>query len=76
MVLLHGEGRRPEDKRKDKVQRAHTGWNPKRHIELVSLLLWHKMVAVRWFVWFSLSTVVRQAGGRQAKTKIQVLVMF
>ena len=40
-----------EDKRKDKVQRAHTRRNPKRHIPLVSLLLWRKMVAVRCFVW-------------------------
>ena len=30
-----------EDKRKDK---AHTRWNPKRHIPPVSSLLWHKMV--------------------------------
>ena len=40
-----------EDKRKDKVQRAHTHWNPKRHVPLVSLLLWRKMVAVHCFIW-------------------------
>ena len=40
-----------EDKRKDKAQRAHTCQNPKRHIPLASLLLWHKMVAVHCFVW-------------------------
>ena len=35
-----------EDKRKDKVQRAHSCRNSKRYIPLVSLLLWHKMVAI------------------------------
>ena len=40
-----------EDKRKDKVQMAHTHRNPKRHIPLVSLLLLHKMVDVHCFVW-------------------------
>ena len=40
-----------EDKRKDKAQRAHTHRNPKKHIPLVSLLLWRKMVAVYCFVW-------------------------
>ena len=40
-----------EDKRKDKAQREHTHWKPKRHIPLVNLLLWHKMVAVHYFVW-------------------------
>ena len=40
-----------EDKGKDKAQRAHTRRNPKRHIPLVSLLLWCKMVAVCCFVW-------------------------
>ena len=59
-----------EDKRKDKEQRAYTHWNPKRHIPLVSLLLWCKMVAVRCFVWpLSLVTVVRLA-------KIQALTIF
>ena len=33
------------------MKRAHTRWNPKRHIPLVSLLLWYKMVAVHCFVW-------------------------
>ena len=37
-----------EDKRKDKAQKAYTHWNTKRHIPLVSLLLWHKIVAVRY----------------------------
>ena len=40
-----------ENKIKDKAQRAYTHRNPKRHIPLVSLLLWHKMVAVLCFVW-------------------------
>ena len=40
-----------EDKRKDKAQRAHTRQDPKRHIPLVSLLLWRKMVGVHCFVW-------------------------
>ena len=31
-------------------QRAE-GWNPKMHMPLVILLLWHKMVAVCCFVW-------------------------
>ena len=35
-----------EDKRKDM---AHTCQNPKKHIPLVSLLLWHKIVAVQCF---------------------------
>ena len=39
-----------EDKRKDKVHKAYTCWNPKRHIPPVSLLLWSKMVTVRCFV--------------------------
>ena len=55
-----------EDKRKDKAQRANTRRNPKRHIPLVSLLLWRKMVAVRCFVWalglrlWSVSAAVRR----------------
>ena len=40
-----------EDKRKDKAQRAYMHRNPKRHIPLVSLLLWSKMVAVLSFTW-------------------------
>ena len=40
-----------EDKRKDKAQRTYTCQNPKRHIPLVSLLLWHKMVTVCCFIW-------------------------
>ena len=40
-----------EDKRKDKAQRAHTRRSSKRHIPLMSLLLWRKMVAVHCFVW-------------------------
>jgi len=40
-----------EDKRNDKAQRPQTRRNPKRHISLVSLLLWCKMVAIRCFVW-------------------------
>ena len=40
-----------EDKGKGKAQKAHTCRNPKRHIPLVSLLLWHEMMAVRCFIW-------------------------
>ena len=39
-----------EDKSKNKVQRVHTCRDPRRHILLVSLLLWCKMVAVcKWW---------------------------
>ena len=40
-----------EDERRDKTQRTYTCRNPKRHIPLVSLLLWRNMVAMRYFVW-------------------------
>ena len=40
-----------EDERRDKGQRTYTRRNPKRHIPLVSLLLWHKIVAMRCLVW-------------------------
>jgi len=40
-----------EDKRNNKAQRPHTHQNPKRHISLMSLLLCHKIVAVRCFIW-------------------------
>jgi len=40
-----------KDERKYMMQREHTCRNPKRHISLVSLLLWHKMVVVHCFVW-------------------------
>jgi len=39
-----------EDKRNNEAQRPHTRRNPKRHISLVSLLLWRKIAAVRYFV--------------------------
>jgi len=32
------------------MQREHISWNPKRHIPPVSLLLWHKIVAIFSFV--------------------------
>jgi len=48
MVLLHVE---EEIKGTNKAQRPLTRRNPKRHIPLVSLLLWHRMVAVHPFVW-------------------------
>jgi len=35
----------------NEAQSSLTRRNPKRHIPLVSLLLWHKMVAVHPFVW-------------------------
>ena len=37
-----------EDK---KAQRAHTHQNPKRHMPLVNLLLWHKMMVMGCFIW-------------------------
>ena len=40
-----------EDKRNNEVQRPLTRRNPKRHIPLVSLLLWYKIVVARFFVW-------------------------
>ena len=58
-----------EDKRKGKAQRAHTRHNSKRHIPLVSLLFWCKMVAVRCIVW----SPALQTG---SQTKIHVLVIF
>ena len=79
MVSLDEEDKQPvviEDKRKDKAQRTHTRWNPKRHIPLVSLLLWRKIVAMHCFVWplglrlWSVSQTVRQSG---SQSKIQVL---
>ena len=50
----------------DEALRPLTCRNPKRHIPLVSFLLWHKMVAVHPFIWalglrlWSVSEVVRQ----------------
>ena len=80
MVLLdEEEDKQPiEDKRKYKVQRAHTHWNPKRHTPLVSLLLWHKMVAVRCFIWpLGLQLwSVRQSGSQSVSLKFRVLVIF
>ena len=43
--------RRTEDERQDKVQRVHTCWSPKRHIPLVSLLLWHNINDCCTFIW-------------------------
>ena len=40
-----------EDEKNNGVQRPHTRRNPKRHISLVSLLLWRKIAAVQCFVW-------------------------
>jgi len=40
-----------EDKRNNEVQSLHTRRNSKRHISLVNLLLWHKMVAIRYLIW-------------------------
>ena len=47
MVTLHEE----EPNGKDKQNEAQTRRNPKRHISLLCLLLWHKIVAVCCFVW-------------------------
>jgi len=55
-----------EDKRNNEAQRPLSPRNPKMHILLVSLLLWHKIVAVHPFVWalglrlWSVSEAVRQ----------------
>ena len=57
-----------EDKRKDKVHRVYT-WNSKRHIPLVSLLLWRKMVTVCCFV----SALGLSMSERLSETKFQVL---
>jgi len=50
VVSLHERRALMEDKRNNEAQRPHTGQNFKRHISLVSLLLWRKMVAVHCFV--------------------------
>jgi len=49
MVSLHEEEEEPNGN--NEVQRPLTRWNLKRHIPLVSLLLWRKMVALHPFVW-------------------------
>ena len=66
-----------EDERNNKAQRPHidTRQNSKRHISLVSLLLWHKMVAVCCFVralglqLWSVSESVSQSVRRNFKFK-------
>ena len=50
-----------DDKRKDKVQMVHTHWNPKRHMPLVSLLLWLDGGRALVCLASSLATVVRLA---------------
>ena len=45
-----------ENKRNDKVQRAHTYWNLKKHI---SVLFRCTMVAVHCFIWPPMSTVLQ-----------------
>ena len=52
---------------------AHTHHNPKRHMALVSLLLWRKMVAVCCFVWPP--ALVRKVG-RQAGKQMKIRVRF
>ena len=56
-----------EDKRNGKAQNADIHWNSKRHIPLVSLLLWRKMVAVHCFVWL---LDLRLWSSRQKEDKI------
>jgi len=51
MVSLHKEEGLMEDERNNEAQRPHTRQNPKRYISLVSLSLWHKVVAICCFVW-------------------------
>ena len=69
-----------EDTRKDKAQRAHTRRNSKRHIQLVSLLLLRKMVAVPLRLASRLATVVsqavRQSSSQAVSLKFKVLVIF
>ena len=48
MDLLH-IGEEKQGKRKDKAQRAHS-LEPQKHIQLVNLLLWCKIVTVQCFV--------------------------
>jgi len=48
MVLLHEE--EEEDERNQRGTEAPHSSEPQRHIPLVSLLLWRKMVAVHPFV--------------------------
>jgi len=64
-----------EDKRNNKVQSLHTCWNPKRHISLVSLLLWCKMVAIRCFV-LALGLWLWSGSEWVSEMKFQVLAIF
>ena len=62
-----------EPKRSNEVQRPHTYWNPKRlHISQVSLLLWHKIVAIRCFIWAQACN----CGQVVNEMKFQVLAIF
>jgi len=60
-----------EDKRNNEAQRPHTRRNPKRYISLVSLLLWHKIAAVEYFVWH---LGLRMWSG--SETKFRVFTIF
>ena len=66
-----------EGKRKDKVQRAHTCQYPKRHIPLVSLILWHKNGDhVLLCLASNLANVVRLAGDENLSFWDTVLECF
>ena len=64
-----------KDKRNNEVQRPHTRRNHKRHISLVSLFLWRKMVAIHCFVW-ALGLQLWSASEWVSETEFQVLAIF
>ena len=56
------------------ADRAYTCRNPKRHIPPVSLLLWHKVVTMRCFVW---ALGLRLWSGSEAvRLKLEFLAIF
>ena len=60
-----------EDERNNEAQRPLTHQNPKRHIPLVSLLLWRKIMAVHPFVW---ALGLRLGSVSEAVTPPQILL--
>ena len=51
LIFQHEEEQSNEKWKEYKAQRDHTCQNLQRHIPPVSLLLWHKIVAIYCFVW-------------------------
>jgi len=49
IVSPHEEEEEPNGN--NEAQMPHTPWIPKRQISLVNLLLWHKIGALRCFIW-------------------------